>query len=172
MNKVQVEFIIISNSTKKNYYIAFTSKMSIKRKNETRYTALIDIDVEINVMIEKIMIKESLIMRSRFHMNFVSYIDHTKNFLRICENVKMNIKKFRSRYHIFVMNKANYVLMLDQSFMKKNKTSIQWRSNDIYMIAHDEEIERQTIFRILSNQNEFSLREENEIFSFKINCLN
>ena len=94
-------------------------------KNETRYTALIDTDVEINVMIEKIMIKKNLIMRSRSHMNFVSHINHTKIFLKICENVKININEFRSRYHIFVINETNHVLVLDQSFMKKNKINTQ-----------------------------------------------
>ena len=99
--------------------------MSIRIKSEIRYIVLIDTDVKINVMIEKMIIKKNLTMRSRFHMNFVSHINHTKNFLKICENVKINIKKFRNRHHIFVMNEANYVLILNQSFMKKNKTSIQ-----------------------------------------------
>ena len=172
IDEVQVEFIVISNSTTKNYYIASTSKMSIRMKSETRYTVLINTDVEINVMTEDMMFKKKLVMRSRLYINFVSHIDHTKNFLRVCENVKMNINEFRSRHHIFVMNEANHVLVLDQSFMKKNKISTQWRFDDIYMIVHDKEIERQTVFRILSNQNKFSLREENEIFSFKIDHLN
>ena len=64
IDEMQVEFIIISNSTTKNYYIAFTSKMSIKMKNEIRYIVLIDIDVEINVMTKNMIFKKELIMRS------------------------------------------------------------------------------------------------------------
>ena len=113
IDEVQVEFIVISNSTTKNYYIASTSKMSIRMKSETRYTALIDTDVEINVMTEDMMLKEELVMRSRFHMNLVSHINHTKNFLKVCDNVKMSINEFRNRHHIFMMNEADHVLVLD-----------------------------------------------------------
>ena len=100
IDEVQVEFIVISNSTTKNYYIASTSKMSIRMKSETRYTALIDTDVEINVMTKDMMLKEELTMRSRLYMNFVSHINH-KEFsksMRECKDEHKRVSQLTSYF--------------------------------------------------------------------------
>jgi hypothetical protein len=45
-------------------------------KSDTRFVALLNIEAEINVMIEKMMYKEDLFMRSRSTLNLIFHIDH------------------------------------------------------------------------------------------------
>lgn len=56
IDTIRVEFIEMIKIFAKNYYFAFTSKVSIKIKFETKYIALLNTKIEINVMIEKIII--------------------------------------------------------------------------------------------------------------------
>jgi hypothetical protein len=73
---VHVESINVIDLDFKNYYIVFTLKISVRMKSDTQYIALLNTEVEINVMIEKIMHKKDLFMRSRSVLNLISYIDH------------------------------------------------------------------------------------------------
>jgi hypothetical protein len=90
-------------------------------KSDTRYIALLNTEAEINVMIEKIMHKEDLSMRSRSTLNLISYIDHQQKFLSVCEDVKISIENCIIKHHIFVIAKVDYVLIFDQSFLLKSR---------------------------------------------------
>ena len=92
---------------------------------EKKYIALLNTKAEINVIIEKMMINENFFMKSRFHFNLMNHTKHFKIFLKICENVTINIKKFIINHHIFVINEADHMLIFDQFFMKKIKTNIE-----------------------------------------------
>ena len=94
-------------------------------KFDTKYIALLNIEIEINVMTKKMMMKKNLIMKSRFHINFVLHIEHNKIFFEMCENVEINIEDFKIKHHIFVMNETNHILILSQSFMQKTRTNIE-----------------------------------------------
>jgi hypothetical protein len=120
---VHIESIDVINLDFKNYYIVFTLKISVRMKSDTRYVALLNIEAEINVMIEKMMHKEDLSMRSRFALNLISYIDHQQKFLSVCEDVKISIESFIIKHHIFVIAKVDHVLILDQSFLLKSRIS-------------------------------------------------
>jgi hypothetical protein len=89
---VHVESINVIDLDFKNYYIVFTLKISVRMKSDTRYVALLNIEAEINVMIEKMMHKEDLFMRSRSTLNLISHIDHQQKFLNVCEDVKISIE--------------------------------------------------------------------------------
>ena len=125
VNEIQISFIIIFDFNAKNYYIVFTLKVFIRMKFDTKYTALLNIETEINVMTKKMMMKKNLIMKSRFYMNFVSHIEHIKIFFEICENVEINIEDFKIKHHIFVISERNHILILNQLFMQKTRTNIE-----------------------------------------------
>jgi hypothetical protein len=110
---IHVESINVIDLDFKNYYIVFTFKIFIRMKSDTRYVALLNIEVEINIMIEKMMHKEDLFMRSRSVLNLISHIDHQQKFLSVCENAKINIENFIIKHHIFVIARVDYVLILD-----------------------------------------------------------
>ena len=90
-----------------------------------KYIVVLNTKAEINVIIEKIMINENFFMKSKFHFNLMNYMKHFKNFLKICENVTINIKKFIINYHIFVISKTDHMLIFDQFFIKKFKINIE-----------------------------------------------
>jgi hypothetical protein len=73
---VHVESINVIDLDFKNYYIAFTLKISVRMKSDTRYIALLNTKAEINVMTEKMMQKKDLFMRSHSILNLISHIDH------------------------------------------------------------------------------------------------
>jgi hypothetical protein len=73
---VHVKSINVIDLDFKNYYIVFTFKISIRMKSDIRYIALLNTEAEINVMIEKMMHKKDLFMRSRSVFNLIFYIDH------------------------------------------------------------------------------------------------
>jgi hypothetical protein len=110
---VHVELINVIDLDFKNYYIVFTLKISVRMKSDIRYVALLNTEVEINVMIEKMMHKEDLSMRSLSVLNLIFHIDYQQKFLDVCEDVKISIENFIIKHHIFVIAKVDYVLILD-----------------------------------------------------------
>ena len=161
---MHVDSIEIVDVNIKNYYFAFIFKMFIRMNFEKKYIALLNTKAEINVIIEKMMINENFFMKSRFHFNLMNHTKHFKIFLKICENITISIKKFIINHHIFVISEADHMLIFNQFFMKKIKTNIEWKNDDVYIIIHDVEIERQIIFRINFEYDHFSFRKKNEIF--------
>jgi hypothetical protein len=71
---------------------------------------------KINVMIKKLMNKTRIIIRFKFRFRLIFHIEHDMNFDEICDDVKLNIKELKTRYHIFVIAHANHQLVLDQFF--------------------------------------------------------
>jgi hypothetical protein len=152
---VHVESINMINLDFKNYYIVFTLKIFVRMKSDTRYITLLNTEAEINVMIEKMMHKKDLFMRSRSVLNLIFYIDYQQKFLSVCEDVKISIKNFIIKHHIFMIARVDHVLILDQSFLLKSRISTKWRNENVYMTTHDSKIERQIIFRIIVDSNSF-----------------
>jgi hypothetical protein len=113
VENVHVKSINVIDLDFKNYYIVFTLKISVRMKSDTRYITLLNTEAEINVMIEKMMHKKDLFMRSRFALNLISYINHQQKFLDVCKDVKISIENFIIKHHIFVIAKIDYVLILD-----------------------------------------------------------
>jgi hypothetical protein len=162
---VHVESIGVADLDFKNYYIAFTLKIPVRMKSDTRYVALLNTGAEVNVMIEEMMHKEDLSMRSRSALNLISHIDHQQKFLSVCEDVKISIENFIIKHHIFVIARIDHVLILDQPFLLKSRASTKWRNEEIDMTTHDSKTERQAVFRIIVDSNSFFYRDQNEIFS-------
>ncbi len=59
-------------------------------------------------MIKKLMNKTKIILRFKFRFRLIFYIDHDMNFDKIYDDVKLNIKKLKTRYYIFVIVYANH----------------------------------------------------------------
>jgi hypothetical protein len=67
-----------------------------------------NLKTKINVMIKKLMNKTKIILRFKFRFRLIFYIDHDMNFDKIYDDVKLNIKKLKTRYYIFVIVYANH----------------------------------------------------------------
>jgi hypothetical protein len=68
---------------------------------------------KINVMIRKLMNKTRIIIRFESRLRLIFYIEHDMNFNEIYDDVKLNIKKLKTRHHIFVIVHANHQLVFD-----------------------------------------------------------
>jgi hypothetical protein len=76
VENVHVESIKMINLDFKNYYIVFTFKIFVRIKSDIRYVTMLNTEAEINIIIEKIMFKEYLFMRSRSIFNLIFHTDH------------------------------------------------------------------------------------------------
>ncbi len=68
-----------------------------------KMSKLMNSSVEINVMTKRLMNKIDIIIRFVFRLRLIFYIEHNMNFNDICDDVELNIKKIKTRYHVFVV---------------------------------------------------------------------
>ena len=58
-------------------------------KFDTKYFVLLNIEIEINVITKKMMMKKNLIIKAQVYINFVTHVEHIKKFFKMCKNVKI-----------------------------------------------------------------------------------
>jgi hypothetical protein len=59
-------------------------------------------------MIKKLMNKMKIIINFEFRFRLIFHIEHDMNFDEVCDDIKLNIKKLKTRYHIFVIIHADH----------------------------------------------------------------
>jgi hypothetical protein len=74
---------------------------------------LMNSKAKINVMIKRLINKKRIIMRFESRFRWIFHIDHDMNFDEVCDDVKLNIERLKTRHHIFVIVHANYQFVLD-----------------------------------------------------------
>ncbi len=118
---------------------------------------------KINVMIKKLMNKTKIIMRfkSRFHLIF--HIEHDMNFDEVCDDVKLNIERLKTRHYIFVIVHANHQLVLDQFFLIDLDANYDYRLNNIYIVFINFDLNRFVIFKVL-DEHDFANRTKKDVF--------
>ncbi len=103
----------ITQKKEKQWYVCEFFKTKIIIKNVVKITKLMNSETKINVMIKRLMNKTRIIMRFESRLRLISHIDHDMNFDEICDDVKLNIERLKTRHHIFVIIHANHQLILD-----------------------------------------------------------
>jgi hypothetical protein len=93
-----------------------------------------NLKTEINVMIKKLMNKIKIIMRFESRFRLIFYIDHDINFNEICDDVKLNIEKLKTRHYIFVIVHANHQLVFDSFFFIDLNANYDYRFNEVYVV--------------------------------------
>jgi hypothetical protein len=89
---------------------------------------------KINVMIKILMNKTKIIMRFESRFRLIFHIDHNMNFDEICDDVELNIKKLKTRHHIFVIIPANHQLVFDQSFLIDLNANYDYHFDEVYIV--------------------------------------
>lgn len=56
-------------------------------------------------------------MQYNFNLKLVLHISNSCSFFGLCEDVKVAIKRLKTRYQIFVIKQKNYNLVLGQLFL-------------------------------------------------------
>jgi hypothetical protein len=77
-----------------------------------KMSKLMNSSVEINVMTKRLMNKIDIIMRSDFRLRLIFHIEHDINFDDVCDDVELNIKKMKTRHHVFVVAHVDHQLVL------------------------------------------------------------
>lgn len=79
---MHVKFIEIINVNIKNYYSIFIFKISVRMNSRKKYTVLLNIEIKINVMIEKMIINEKYLIKLKFQLNLIDYTKHFNFFFK------------------------------------------------------------------------------------------
>ncbi len=85
------------------------------------------------------------------------------NFDEICDDVELNIKELKTRYHIFVIIHADHQLVLDQFFLIDLNTNYDYHFDEIYIVFINFDFNRFVIFKVLDH-HDFANRVEKNVF--------
>jgi hypothetical protein len=102
-------------------------------------------------------------MRFESRFRLISHIEHDMNFDEICDDVELNIEELKTRYFIFVIVHANHQLVFDQFFLIDLSANYDYRSNEIYVVLINSDLNRFVIFKAL-DRHDFANRTEADVF--------
>ena len=83
-------------------------------------------------MTRKLIEKVNLIIRKGSKLELVSYTSHNRPFLEICEDIKVVIRRLKTRYPIFVVKAGDYDFVLDQPFLNFMEFSQKYKPDKIF----------------------------------------
>jgi hypothetical protein len=126
---------------------------------------------KINVIIKRLMNKTKIIMRFESQFRLIFHIDHVMNFDEICDDVKLNIEKLKTRHHIFVIAHANHQFVLDQFFLIDLSANYDYRFDEVYVVFINLDLNRFVIFKVL-DRHDSANRTEKDVFSDENDSLN
>lgn len=128
-------------------------KAKVRLKDGSKITVFLDTGVEINIMTREVMEDTSLVMQRGPKLELVSYTSHSRSFIRFCENIKVVIGGFETRYSIFVIETRDHNLVLNYLFLNSIKFSQKYRSNAIFGTITHFYTYQLTMFWTLASQN-------------------
>ncbi len=166
-----IKFRSITQKRKKQWYVCKFFKAKIIIESVVRITKLMNSKAKINVMIKRLMNKTRIIMRFESRLRLIFYIDHDMNFDEICDDVKLNIERLKTRHHIFVIIHANHQLVLDQFFLTNLSANYDYRFDEIYVVFINFDFNRFVIFKVL-DRHDSANRIEKNVFSDDDDSLN
>jgi hypothetical protein len=130
-----------------------------------------NLKTEINVMIKKLMNKTKIIMRFKFRFRLIFHIEHDMNFNKIYDDVELNIKKLKTRYHIFVIVHANHQLIFNQFFLIDLNANYDYCFDEVYIVFINFDFNRFVIFKAF-DRHDFANRIKKNVFSDDDDSLN
>lgn len=139
------------------------AKAKIRLRDGSKLTALLNTDIEINVIIRELMEDTNLAMRQRPKLKLISYKGHSWLFLGLCKDIEIAIRRLKISYPIFVIETRNYDLVLGQLFLNSVKFCQEYKPDRIFGTITQSYIHQIAFFRTLAPQDPANLK-ENQIF--------
>ncbi len=102
-------------------------------------------------------------MRFEFRFRLIFHIEHDMNFDEVCDDVELNIEELKTRHHIFVIVHADHQLVLDQFFLTDLNANYNYRSNEIYIVFINFDLNRFVIFKVL-DRHDSANRTKKDVF--------
>jgi hypothetical protein len=172
--KFHVNFIKSRSTTqkrKKQWYVYEFSQTKIIVENVIKIIEFMNSKTKINVMIKKLMNKTKIIIRFKFRFRLIFHIEHDMNFDEVCDDVKLNIEKLKTRHHIFVIVYADHQLVFDQFFLIDLSANYDYRSNEVYIIFINFDFNRFVTFKVF-DRHDSANRIKKNVFSDDDDFLN
>lgn len=143
-------------------------KIKVRLEDGPKVKAFLGTGAEINIMTTDMMEDAGLAMRKGPKLELVSYIEHSRPFLGLCEDVEVVIGGLKTRHPIFVLEHGDYDLVLGQPFLNTIKFRQEYRPERVFDIITHLQILDSAVFRTLSPQDPAN-QTENQIFLCSLN---
>jgi hypothetical protein len=121
-------------------------------------------EAKTNLMIKRLMNKTKIIMRFESRFRLIFHIEHDINFNEICDDVELNIEALKTRHHIFVIAHANHQFIFDQFFLIDLSANYDYRSNEIYVVFINFDLNRFVIFKVFDRHDSANRTKKNVFF--------
>ena len=95
----------------------------------------------------------SLAICKRLYLELVMHTSHHYLFVKICENIAINVDALIIQTWVFIVKTDNHLLILGQLFLYKGKFSQQYLADSVYSHLTDYIKMRTVIFSILGPNN-------------------
>ena len=118
-----------------------------------KLSALLDCGAEVNITTCKIIVTASLIMRKGPRLELVTHTDHHCPFVKVCENMAINMGGLVIQTLVFIVETANHFLVLGQLFLYKNKFSQQYLAKNMYGYLIDYTDNNTVVFLMLGTND-------------------
>ncbi len=112
-------------------YAVGCSMQRVQVKGEVSIKALIDSGAEINVISEALASEARLPMRRDHRLDMIEASGAKSQFIRVCEDVKINIDEARTLVPIFVTKGNEYPLILGRPYERRACLSVKNTPNEI-----------------------------------------
>ena len=90
---------------------------------------LLDTEAEINIITDKLARAASLVIRYSPRIGIKSYTRHRKEFIEVCKDVSIYIGVIEIVTSVFVVEKADYILVLSQLFIQESKVMFEYKKD-------------------------------------------
>lgn len=111
--------------------------------------ALLESGSQVNIMNKSIILRAELAMRPGSKVRFLYHNRSSVAFLRICENVEIDIGGLIMVCSIFVVEKASHALVLGQPFLVKTRFQQTYKRDNVFDTISNEYQTISVIFRTL-----------------------
>ena len=90
---------------------------------------LLDTGAEINIIIDKLARAAGFVIRYSPRIEMKSYTEYQKEFIRVCKNVSIYIRAIEIVTPVFVVEEADYTLVLGQPFIQEGKVMFEYKKD-------------------------------------------
>lgn len=107
-------------------------KAKVHLEDSFKVIALLDTNVEINIMTRKLMEDVNSAMRQGDKLELISHTGHNQHFLCLCEDIEVAIRGLKTRHPIFVIEAGDHDLVLSQLFLNSVKFSQEYKLDGVF----------------------------------------
>lgn len=132
----------------------------VTMEGNTKITALLDCEAEVNVMTRKVMAATGPAMRKGPCLELVTHTGQHRLFLGVCENVAVNVGGLIIRTPVFIVESGDHSLVLGQPFLYKGRFSQYYLPDGMYGHLTDHTETHTVVFPTLSPTDRANRKKE------------